>query len=54
MGGEYLIKTNKSDDTKRNKPEYRSPEITTYTEEQILDQIGPVHAVFESSPERPV
>ena len=25
-------------------PEYESPEITTYTEEEILKKIGPAHA----------
>jgi hypothetical protein len=44
MKNEYHIEAHTIDGMRINTPEYVSPLITTYTEEQILDQIGPIHA----------
>ena len=43
------IEIYESSDENSLAPEYVSPKITTYTEEQILDQIGPAHSVFSGA-----
>ena len=32
--------------TDKEMPTYDAPEITTYTDEEILEELGPAHAVY--------
>ncbi len=40
-------------DAKQPKPEYKTPTVTTYTEEQILDELGPAQALQSAIGENP-
>ena len=31
-------------------PEYKAPQVTTYTDEVILEELGPAQAIYGKSP----
>lgn len=31
----------------KNMPEYKAPEVVTYTDEEILEELGPAQAIYD-------
>jgi hypothetical protein len=32
-------------------PEYEAPEVVTYTDEEILEELGPAQAIYDKAPD---
>ncbi len=44
MKKKHVVNTGEAQDEKKDGPDYVSPKITSYTNEEIMDQIGPAQA----------